>query len=117
MQPLGGVATADQARAWLETQRVHWREHGFGRYFVRCGEEVVGLVRLSLCLEEPGARVAHARIRGGPGKATTRGPPCQCPVRQCPLETYLPMGGDWTGDRAEADAYSRTRIAPQKRAA
>jgi hypothetical protein len=28
-----------------------------------------------LCLEEPDARVVHVRIRGGPGKATTRGYP------------------------------------------
>jgi len=64
----------------------------------------------------PPGRVLQSSLAS---KGVLRGesPPCQCPVRQCPLETYVPMGGDWTGDRAEADAYSRTRIAPQKRAA
>jgi RimJ/RimL family protein N-acetyltransferase len=47
MRTLGGVSKPDKARAWLETELVHWREHGFGRYVVRCGEEFVGVVGLS----------------------------------------------------------------------
>jgi hypothetical protein len=29
-------------------------------------------------------------------------PLCQRGVRQLPLETYVPMGGEWTPDRASA---------------
>ena len=28
-------------------------------------------------------------------------PLCQCDVRQCFLEIYVPMGGEWTRERAE----------------
>jgi len=44
-------------------------------------------------------------------------PLCQRRVRQFPLETYVPMGGDWTDDRAETDARERAREDPGQRAA
>jgi hypothetical protein len=50
-------------------------------------------------------------------RADKRLPLCQRPVRQSPLETYVPMGGDWTYDCAETHARSRERRRPGKRAA
>jgi ribosomal-protein-alanine N-acetyltransferase len=47
MQWLGGVQTADQARAWLDRQIAHWEAHGFGRFFVTWEGAFVGFAGLS----------------------------------------------------------------------
>jgi ribosomal-protein-alanine N-acetyltransferase len=47
MQWLGGVQTAEQARAWLDRQIAHWAQHGFGRFLVTCEGAFVGFAGLS----------------------------------------------------------------------
>jgi|SRR6478735_3047702 len=47
MAPLGGMLSEAQTRAWLERQLAHFEQHGYGRYLVSHGSEIVGLVGLS----------------------------------------------------------------------
>jgi RimJ/RimL family protein N-acetyltransferase len=47
MSPLGGAATFERSRGWLQRLVTHWEKAGFGRYVVERSGVFVGVVGLS----------------------------------------------------------------------
>jgi RimJ/RimL family protein N-acetyltransferase len=47
MDPLGGPLDRDKSAEWLERLVAHWKDHGYGRFFVTQGNVFVAIVGLS----------------------------------------------------------------------
>ena len=76
MATLGGVATEDETREWLERNLEHWRRHGFGLFVFNDRETGRFVARAGIRRIEIGGReeveVAYALVpdRWGTGLAT-----------------------------------------------